>query len=260
MHFANDSLVVKRTRSSTEAHNLLQLWKHCPQGHCVEPVFSSESLLAMTACSPFTSTIKTFRQFLKFFHTCPWPLQTLKSILVQCIVLLSSLQKGNTKFSHNDLKADNIMLERCHSTFLYIGDYVVEAWTVKVVFIDAETASGCFYKQSPLLAKLSKSSKASFGLDFPFSTYTDIHLVFMEILYAMKEGLQVEGFLEFLDSDGIPLEYFQEPYITTENRLNGIGRIALKQSWGRTLDSMLKSTYLTSLIRWSVSNVSYELL
>ncbi len=251
LHFPSSherSLVVKRTRSTTESHNLYQLWKYCPRGHCVEPIFSSESVLAMTACTPFTSEIKTFRQFLKNYFSCPWPIQTLKSIIVQCLVLLATLQKYNTKFSHNDFKADNIMLERCHSTFLFIGDYIIEAWSVKVVLIDAETTSGCFYKQSPLLSKLSKSSKASFGLDFPFSSFTDIHLLFMEIIYAIKEGLKIEGFLEFLDSGGIATEYFQEPYITKENRLNGIGRIALKQS-GLTLESMLDSPFLSSVLR-----------
>lgn len=239
---------MKRTRSSTEAHNLYQLWKHCPRNHCVKPLFSSDSLLVMTASHPFTSTIKTFRQFLCHAKTCPWPLNTLKSIIIQCILLLSHLQHWNTEFSHNDFKADNVMLERCEATFLYIGDYIVEAWNVKVVLIDAETASGCFYKQSPLLSKLSKSSKSSFGLDFPYSPFTDIHLLFMEIIFAMKEGFQADGFLEFLDSDGIPTDYFLEPYITKENRLNGVGRIALKQS-SLTLTSMLNSSYLTSLIR-----------
>jgi hypothetical protein len=251
LHFSSffeDSVAVKRIRSSTEAQNLFQLWNHCPRGHCVYPIYASDSVLAMSACSPFTSKIKTFRDFLNFYHTCPWPHQSLKSILVQCIVLLRELQNGNTHFSHNDFKADNIMLERCHSSYLYIGKFIVAAWSVKVVFIDAETVSGCFYKPSPLLSKLSRSSKASFGLDFPFSPFTDIHLVFMEILCAMKEGLKIEGFLEFLDSDGIPTDYFQQPYITKENRLSGIGRVALKQS-GRTLESMLKSKYLCSHLR-----------
>jgi hypothetical protein len=175
----------------------------------------------------------------------------LKSILFQAIYILYTLQRHKLEFTHNDFKSDNLMLERCQDPIMIVDApriWRINCWCVRLVLIDAETAAGALFKPSPLWSKMSKASRASFGMDFPFSPYTDLHLLCLELLHACKtwNASWKTSFLEFLEEWCIPLQYFNAPYITKDNRLNGIGRIALKQL-GRSLDSMLVCPYFEEL-------------
>jgi serine/threonine protein kinase len=244
--------VIKRTRSHTETHNLRQLHLQLPS-HCCAVLNATDSILVMSYVRPFNQDpqISTLKCLLKSYnHRClPWADMLVKSIVLQSICIFLKLQDHKLEFTHNDFKSDNIMLEYSPHPILDFGILRMNCFCVRVVLIDAETVTGAVYKTSPLLAKMSKSSMASFGLDFPFSPLTDFHLLCLELLYACKslKPYWAREFVQFLEEFGIPVKYFSEPYVTNENRLNGIGRISLKQL-GRSLLSMLQSPFFTELI------------
>jgi hypothetical protein len=172
----------------------------------------------------------------------------IKSILFQIISLLDHLQQWETKFCHNDFKADNVMLERCQTPLL-LGTHRIFSWGVRVVLIDAETVTGFGYKTSPLVKKLSKSSRAAFGFEAMYSPYTDLHLLCMELLLECKRSRPIwqNDLVQFLETDGIPVEFFKDVYVTSENRLNSVGRLAL-ENLGRPLSKMLHSTYFKDIV------------
>jgi hypothetical protein len=244
--------VIKCTRSQNETHNLRQLHLQLTS-HCGAVLKSAGPILLMSYVRPFHQEppIRTLKCLLtQYSHQClPWPDKLVKSIVLQSICLFLKLHSQNLEFTHNDFKSDNVMLEYSPHPILDFGHLRMNCWCVRVVLIDAETVSGAVYKPSPLLAKMSKSSMASFGLDYPFSPFTDFHLLCLELLHACKSFRPVwtNEFIQFCEDFGIPLQYFNAPYITRENRLNGIGRVALKQL-GRSLYSMLSSPFFTELL------------
>jgi len=246
--------VLKRSRSKTEAYNLQKLFFCTPWSHCTRLLQHSTDVMLMNYVMPYLHNppIKSLRCFLASHQAQRAVINCeglLKSIVFQCIALLVELQQHKMEFAHNDFKSDNIMLERTPMSCMMLRDTRFYCWGVRVVLIDAETISGAIYKSSPLVGKMSKSSKASFGLDFPYSPYTDLHLLLMEIVYACKRLRPEWGpaFVKFLEEDAIPCQYFGDPYVTKENRLNGIGRIALKQT-DRKLEDMLHSSYFEELL------------
>ena len=246
--------VLKRTRSKTEAYNLQRLFSCTPWSHCTRLLLHSSDMMLMSYVMPYLHDppIKSLRCFLASHHAQKAVLYSeglLKSIVFQCLALLLELQQHNMDFAHNDFKSDNIMLERTPLSCMMLWNTRFYCKGIRVVLIDAETVSGAIYKSSPLLGKMSKSSRASFGLDYPYSPYTDLHLLLLEILYSCKRLKPEWGpaFVKFLEDDAIPCQYFGNPYVTKENRLNGIGRIALKQL-DRKLDDMLKSSFFEELL------------
>jgi hypothetical protein len=242
--------VVKKPRSATEEFNLKRLFMHCPPGHCVSLVKSSNSIFLMNFVQPFMiqPPVKSFKCLLAWHRQVLHIDLVIKSAVFQTIAILDHLQRFSTQFCHNDFKADNVMLERCQ-TNLEFGAYRINSWGVKVILIDAETVTGAGYKTSPLLKKLSKSSRAAFGFDTLFSPYTDLHLLCMEILLECKKSNPTwkTDFVRFLTNDCIPIEYFKDVYVTTENRLNTVGRLALEQL-GRPLSKMLESSYFNDIL------------
>lgn len=242
--------VLKKSRSATEEYNLKRLFLHCLPGHCVSLLKSTSSIFMMNFIQPFQHqpSIKSFKCLLAWHRQVPNIALVLKSALFQTIAILNHLQMFNTQFCHNDFKADNIMLEKCYCN-LEFGTYRINSWGVRVILIDAETVTGIGYKTSPLLKKLSKSSRAAFGFDTLFSPYTDLHLLCMEILLECKRNSPSwkAEFVQFLSNDCIPLEYFKDVYVTTENRLNTVGRLALEQL-SRPLAKMLDSPYFKDIL------------
>jgi hypothetical protein len=241
--------VVKKTRSLTEEHNLKRLNMHCFANHCVPVLKSSSSVILMKYVQPFYTrpSIKSIKCLLSNFRQIPNIELVIKSILFQIIAILDHLQKWGTQFCHNDFKADNIMLERCYTPLLF-GNHRIHSWGVRVVLIDAETVTGAGYKISPLLKKLSKSSRAAFGFETMFSPYTDLHLLCMEFLLECKRSgpSWKNEFVHFLNTDAIPVEYFHDIYVTSENRLNAVGRLAL-ENLARPLGTMLHSVYFKDI-------------
>ncbi len=239
--------VVKKPRSETEEFNLRRLHLHCFPYHCVSVLKSTRDVFLMSYVQPYTTQIKTLKCLLS--SKAVFPIEfVIKSIVFQVLSILHHLQLHGTEFCHNDFKADNIMLERCMIP-LQFNSYRIHSWGVRVVLIDAETVTGVGYKSSPMIKKLSKSSRAAFGFEEKFSAFTDLHLFIMELLLECKKSRPKwhSEFIDFLNDDCIPIEFFQAVYVTTENRLNSVGRIALEQL-GRPLEKMLHSTYFNDIL------------
>lgn len=242
--------VLKKSRSVTEEYNLKRLFMHCLPGHCVKILTSSNSIFLMNFIQPFQiqPPVKSLKCLLSWHRQILNIDLVIKSIVFQIIAILDHLQRFDTQFCHNDFKADNVMLERCQCN-LQFGNDRINSWGVRVILIDAETVTGAGYKTSPLVKKLSKSSRAAFGFDTLFSPYTDLHLFCMELLLECKRSNPSwkTDFVHFLSRDCIPIEYFKEVYVTTENRLNTVGRLALDQL-ARPLKNMLRSPYFTDIL------------
>lgn len=146
-------------------------------------------------------------------------IKIMKSIIAQIVALLIYAQEHDHAFAHNDLKADNILLTP--SEDVEIGIYEIKTFGVGVVFIDFETVTGSNFPK--LKIETTRKTLLEFGLDdsLPFSQWTDLHLVFMEIL-----RYDIPGFSEFLERF-YPLSYFHtypNELVTSQNRLNAKGR------------------------------------
>jgi len=143
------------------------------------------------------------------------------------------------------MKAENIMLERCEAPLLHYESRIFSRG-VRVVLIDMESVTGAVFPCT-LKKSLSAIQQREFGLDdAPWCSYTDIHLVCMEVLFACRTSFPPWGtaFAAFLESCGLYLKYFKAPYVTSENRLSKVGKIALGKT---SLESMLKNSYFNDI-------------
>jgi hypothetical protein len=147
------------------------------------------------------------------------------------------------------MKAENILLEKCEMPLLVYDTCRIYSRGLRVVFIDAESVTGKIFKCS-LRDSLSPTMQRDFGMEanVPWSAFTDLHLVFMEILFACRTsqpnwGL---GFAEFLENDAIPLKYFKAPFVTNENRLSRLGKSNLNCEQ-RSLQGMIQSKYFDDI-------------
>jgi hypothetical protein len=102
-----------------------------------------------------------------------------------------------------------------------IGEHEIETHGVAVVFIDFETVTGTRFPKFKV--ETTRKNLMDFGLDdsLPFSPWTDLHLVFMEVV-----RYDIAGFSEFIQHF-YPLDYFKtlNPLVTSQNRLNARGRL-----------------------------------
>ena len=174
----------------------------------------------------------------------------IKTIVFQTLSCLVRLHSHNgLDFTHNDMKAENILLEKCEVPFLTYETSRIFSNGIRVVFIDTESVTGKKF-QCSLQKSMSLSMQKDFGMevDAEWSEFTDFHLICMELLFACKTSRPKWGlqFAEFLEKDGIPLQYFKPPFITKENRLSRNGKTELAKEH-RSLASMLKSSYFDSI-------------
>lgn len=173
----------------------------------------------------------------------------IKSIVFQTLCCLIRLHSHNVDFTHNDMKAENILLEKCEMPLLVYDTCRIYSRGLRVVFIDAESVTGKVFPCS-LRDSLSAALQRDFGMepDVPWSAFTDVHLVCMEILFACRTSQPHWGlaFAQFLESDGIPLKYFKAPFVTNENRLSRLGKSSLGVEQ-RSLQGMLKSKYFDDI-------------
>ena len=116
-----------------------------------------------------------------------------------------------------------------------------------MVLIDAESVTGLVFPCTRGRA-MSLKDKKEFGMFERWSEFTDIHLVFMEILFACRTSSPAWGarFAAFLETDGIPLKYFKTPYITSQNRLSLLGKDALHKDQ-TSVSNMIKSSYFSDI-------------
>ena len=169
-----------------------------------------------------------------------------KSIVFQLLSCLERLHSHKVEFTHNDMKAENILLSRCELPILCFPSTRIYCKGLRVILIDAESVTGLVFPCSRGRA-LSQKDKKDFGMFERWSELTDIHLVFMEILFACRTSSPSWGskFAAFLETDGIPLKYFKAPYITCQNRLSLLGKDALREHC--SLRKMIESEYFSEI-------------
>lgn len=174
----------------------------------------------------------------------------IKTIVFQTLSCLVRLHSHGLNFTHNDMKAENILLEKYDKPFLTYDTRRIFSNGIRVVFIDTESVTGKTF-QCSLQKSMSATMQKDFGMevDAEWSEFTDFHLVCMEILFACKTSRPKWGlhFAEFLEQDGIPLKYFKPPFITNENRLSRNGKMELDKKH-RSLANILKSSYFHSIL------------
>lgn len=171
----------------------------------------------------------------------------LKSILFQVLCCLERLHSHRVEFTHNDLKAENILLSRCEAPLLLFPECRIYSKGVRAIFIDAESVTGLVFPCT-LGKALSQKDRREFGLFEKWSEFTDIHLVFMEILFACRTSSPHWGpsFAEFLETDGIPLKYFKFPFVTAQNRMSLLAKHSMEGE-GRSICAMIKSSYFNDI-------------
>ena len=241
--------VVKLGKNEEEHKNLktmeLMLGSLC--SHAVRVLATKGRMFLMTYPRPYLSfpPIRTLRD-LCVPRVCRifCSESMIKSILYQCLLVLRALQTHQIDFTHNDMKAENILLEHCEAPILHY-DPRVYSKGVRVVLIDMESVTGAVFPCT-LKKSLSVLHQREFGLDdSPWCSFTDIHLVCMELLFACRTSYPSWGpaFAAFLESS-IPLHFFKPPYITSVNRLSKLGKISLGK---HSLDSMINNSYFDEL-------------
>ena len=247
--------VVKYAKNEEEHEKLEQikvLLGHDLQTHIVHVLCKEKSMFLMNRPHPFLEfpPISTLRDMFVprvCRNVCTETI--IKSIVFQVLSCLVRLHSHDLNFTHNDMKAENILLEKCDLPFLTYDTTRIFSNGVRIVFIDAESVTGKNFKCS-LQNSMSASLQKDFGmeLDAQWSEFTDFHLVCMEILFACKTSRPKWGlhFAEFLERDGIPLQYFKAPFITKENRLSCSGKTELGKE-RRSLQGMLNSKYFDSI-------------
>jgi serine/threonine protein kinase len=245
--------VVKLSRNEEEPKKLktMEYLLGDLDSHVVKVLHADKTIFAMSYPRPYLNfpVIRTLKDlFIPRICRGFCSEQLLKSILFQCISCLQRLHSHGLEFTHNDMKAENILLECCEAPILLFDTGRIYSQGVRVVFIDAETVTGTVFPCS-LIKSLSLAKQRSFGLDYlTWSAFTDIHLVFFETLFACRTSNPYWGskFAAFLETGGIPLKYFKAPFITTENRLSAVGKISLKLET-QSLDHMLQSSYFNEI-------------
>lgn len=246
--------VVKCARNEEEHKKLKMIGEMLGDldAHFVRVLDTEKSLFLMTRPRPFLHfpPISTLRDLFVprvCRNFCSEVL--IKSILFQTLSCLARLHSHNVEFTHNDMKAENILLEKCEAPLLVFDTCRIYSRGLRVVFIDAESVTGKVFACS-LRDKLSASLQRDFGMenDVPWSAFTDFHLVCMEILFACRTSQPSWGvqFAEFLEMDGIPLKYFKTPFITRENRLSRLGKSTLSAE-NKSLQGMLNSRYFDEI-------------
>lgn len=148
-----------------------------------------------------------------------------KHALFQILFTLLQLQSMYPGFRHNDLKADNVLLENAPKCNLI---YQIESSKTKKVFrlrnckvftkiIDFELAStpkNTLIKSESIL-KSDEKLKNDFGLSIEKCDAFDVHLLLIDVLKNTKNNIEFTNFVY----DFFKIEYFQHPKITVQYRL-----------------------------------------
>lgn len=201
-------------------------------------------IMAQQAIKPVVlscgKSITTFRDFLTPHIFAFVTKEEIKCFLKQIIYFLYQMQLADPKFTHNDLKCDNILLT----------ESTTDDTLFQVIIIDFETVTSSEFT----LADFDTDSKtlADFGLGLEYSSYTDLHLVFLEIWNKLnslhKKQSWAYDFIMF-SSAIFPLHFMQTfsekgKFVTKCNRLNSLGRKYLKENNTLNLEQALQHPFL----------------
>jgi len=192
------------------------------------------SLIIFKSVDPLSHRIKSMKDALEVGDV-----NIIKSVLAQLFAIWIYAHANDRNYTHNDLKADNILLTAEKDAVISIGDYDIRSFGVRVMIIDFETATGTLFPR--IRVDVSKKMLLDYGLDesLPFSPWTDLHLVCMEVLRH-----EISGFAEFL-SKYYPLDAFVvgNQFVTCHNRLNARGRALMN---AHSIEELLKDEYFNS--------------
>jgi serine/threonine protein kinase len=200
-----------------------------PVQHFAQILAHEESLVIFKNVTPLTYRIKSFKDALEVGEA-----NMVKSIVAQLIAIMIHAHEKDPRFTHNDFKADNILITSS-SDYVIIGPYEIKSFGAKVVLIDFETTTGLLFPPFSHNKKLMQE----FGISLPFSQWTDLHLIFMEVVRH-----KTPGFSDFLKKY-FPLEIFTPngQFVTSQNRLNELGREAMSSV---QLKDLLQDTFFNS--------------
>lgn len=256
---------IRQTSKEKEIVKVLQ--NVFPPQHLVEFLPCDETDIIYTkAITPLHENIRTLKDVLK--HSLTLPLVVCQSILAQIIALLVLAQEKDSKFAHNDLKADNVLVTKETSKeSLQIGNYKIYHAGVRVVFIDVETVTGSLFP--PLdLSEIPPKIQEQFGLDpsNPWCSWTDLHLIMLEFwsrIKTLKPTWQLQ-FQEFL-KECMPIKVFStfaegnSFMLSSYNRLTKKGRNAINtlvlNGQAKDMKDILHLSFFKDVVETNGSNV-----
>ena len=218
--------MLKRVEEPSREYEILSRLHSILPRNFVRPIERGDGWYYMEHVSGLSNGLKTVRDVFKSEKT---PVFLLKTIILQILCVLITLQNEIPGFAHNDLKLDNIML-RFSSEDLVFPMHTIQMPLVDVVFIDTETVTWNERQDVENLVKVPKEVMKDFGLCIPtWSSWTDAHLVFSDMLFNSKN----KALSDFL-SQVIPfrlLSTFADGNIlvSKRNRLTDQGRIVLNE-------------------------------
>jgi serine/threonine protein kinase len=146
-----------------------------------------------------------------------------REILFQICFSIGILQFSFQSFRHNDLKADNILLDTSHesSEFIFEWPNPKRHWKlnsgIKTYIIDFEVSSSNDFNNNKSLALEKAHSK--FGLSAERCDMFDIHLLFSELRMSAPHKVWGASFLAF-SQDFFNDKMFSSDVCTSQFRLN----------------------------------------
>jgi serine/threonine protein kinase len=196
-------------------------------------------IMAQRAIKPVVlnsgKTVITLRDFLSPSVFSLVTKSEMQCLLKQIIYFLYQMQQADSQFTHNDLKCDNILLTESENDF-------------QVIIIDFETVTTSEFHTD---FDADPKTLADFGLGLEYSSYTDLHLVFLEIWNKLNTCKKQSWAYEFImfTSAIFPLPFMQTytekgRFVTKCNRLNSLGRKYLKENKTLSLFDALEHPFL----------------
>jgi len=183
--------------------------------------FADACILGVEYIRPYyegSSKISSFRDLCKTRNS-----MNIKYAFFQVLITLCYLQKKFPGFRHNDLKADNVLIEKSLLNDIIYSitlskkrkSYRLKNCTINAKIIDFELANSTNNEiRSYTVKKNEDNMKNEFGLSEERCDFFDIHLLIYDITRYFKDN----EFFSFV-TDFIPVQYFYSPNITNQSRL-----------------------------------------
>ena len=220
---------------STEDEILQFLQTVLPPEHLVRREGRCANILFLQRVPILSRHVRSWQDVLANVKTLP--LVVFQSIFAQIIALVVVAQERIFGFAHNDFKCDNILITSSPNAESVIGSFQVSHRGACVVWVDVETVTSQVTPR-PKFPQASKEALEVFGMaeDEEWCSWTDLHLLFMECLYAVQKypPSWCAVFLDFVN-DCVPLAILKThkdgntKLLTSMNRLSRQGRVTVNE-------------------------------